>query len=329
MNDYIGGLNKRQFVIDQLHMYGGQKKLGDESSFVLCPYHSEKTPSGRIFHSSTSTNPGHYKCYGCGQSVTWNDVAPKLGLQPYGAQKPKDEYATLNVLQLDDAETEEEIKFSDLPKNKMWRGIETSLLIDLGAKFCRVRTEWGWSKPKIWLPIYVNSELKGYIKARIKKHAEYPSYINSKGVWSKTHGLFPYDYSVQLMNKIGSRTLVLVEGPRDALILLSRGIPAISILGTQSFTEIKARILELSEAEKLILMMDGDCAGIMATKKIYKLTRDLFDVRVVKLWDLKGSPYRKFKDHDEPSKHAKEEGVSLWDPASCPQWVLDKVKDRL
>jgi len=330
MIDDAGTDSKRQFVLDQLAQYSGETKKIPDSTFVLCPFHAEKTPSGRIYHGPHLVSP-YFKCYGCGETATWNKVSPLLGLKPFGPSKPQDEFANTAVMSLanEDEIQDEEIVYSKLPANKRWREIPTNLLIALGAKFCKVNhPDYGWQVKKIWLPVYVNGNLKGYIKARLKKHAEYSSYINSKGVWSKTHGLFPYDYSVQMMRKMKSRTIVLVEGPRDALRLLAYGIPAMCILGTQSWTATKTKILELSGAKIVVLLMDGDCAGIACTTKLNESLKQMFDVKVLRLWKIKGSPYIPFADEAEPSKAAKEAGVSLWDPGSCPEWILAKIKSK-
>lgn len=331
--DYVGSINRRQFVIDQLAMYGGEtKKLNEASTFIMCPYHHEKTPSFRIFHGATTKNPIGV-CYGCGKKVTWNELAPVIGLKAFAHQKPKDEFLNLSFLPSDSdfstQEQKEKIRFSKLPRDKKWRGISTNLLIELGAKKCEVcHPEHGWLKPKLYLPVIIRGKERGYIKARFRKHAEYPSYINSTGQWSKTHGLFPYDTAVKLMRKLKTKTIVLVEGPRDALRLISEGIPAMCILGTQSWTATKTKVLELSGCTQVILMMDGDCAGIAATKKLRKELKSMFDLKIVKLWAMRTSPYLQFNHLPEPSKAAKKANVSLWDPGNSPVWILDKIKSK-
>lgn len=333
MNDYVSSQNKRQFVLDQLAQYAGLTNKLADSTFVCCPYHAENTPSARIFHSITSRSPGYLKCYGCGERHPWDEFAPKLGLQPFKRQKPADEYSNMSLLPDSTAEeledelfVQEEIEFSDLPEGKLWRGIKTSLLTAIGAKRCRIKhPEHGWLTTKIYLPVFINKELRGYIKARLKKHEDYPSYINAKGSWSKTHGLFPLDYAVKVAKRLKIRTIVLVEGPRDALRLLQAGIPAVCILGTQSWSANKNKLLELAGITKLILMMDGDCAGIKATELIKASASTMFDIVVLKLWEMNGSPYLAFKDESEPSKAAKASGVNLWDPGNCPDWILTKI----
>jgi 5S rRNA maturation endonuclease (ribonuclease M5) len=315
-------------------MYAGEtKKLNDASTFIICPFHNEKTPSFRIFHGTNTRSPFGV-CYGCGKKAAWDDLAPVIGLKSFEKQKPKDEFLNLSLLPSGDSdfgteEMKEKIRFKALPKNKKWRGISTNLLIDIGAKKCEVHhPEHGWLKPKIYLPVMVRGHERGYIKARLKKHADFPSYINSSGVWSKTHGLFPYDTTVKLMRSLKSKTVVLVEGPRDALRLLSMGIPAMCILGTQSWTAQKTKVLELSGCTVVVLLMDGDCAGREATKKLKKELSSMFDLKVLKLWSIKGSPYIQFKDEEYPSKAAKAAGVSLWDPGNMPDWIANKIIDK-
>jgi|SRR6478736_5179504 len=329
--DYVESQSRLDFVRTQLQQYVGPKKEQSESVFVLCPFHAERTPSFRVFIGSTTRSPGYGKCYGCGQHGNWDEIAPKLGLKSFKRGKPKEEFANLQILNSrDDDDTEfvqEKFEFSEIPKNKKWREISTNLLRSIGAKVCRpVHKEYGLLKPRLWLPVMINGELRGYIKARFRKHSDFPSYINAKGKWSKTHGLFPFDSSIALMNELGSRTIVLVEGQRDALRLIAMGIPALCILGTQSWSDTKAKLLELAGVERLILLMDGDCAGKEATKLLKPRVGTMFKIVVLKLWKIKGSPYIQFKDEENPTKAAKKADVTLWDPGNCPKWILKKIK---
>lgn len=333
--DSVTRATKLQFVKEQLAQFGGEKKLGDDFSFILCPFHAEKTPSGRIFHSADSYSPGYYKCYGCGARKTWNDLADAIGLQPFGKSRPKDEYALLIQLTTSQVEEskDERIKFKAVPEGATWRGFDYELLKSLGAKLCKTYNEDHkfWTKPMLYLPVIVQGKTRGYIKAQLKKEkgSRLPSYINKSGNWSKTYGLFPYDPAVRLMKKLRSSTIVLVEGPRDALRLISLGIPAVCILGTQSWSEKKAKLLELAGVDHVILMMDGDCAGVKATELIKPTLKSMFKrTTVVKLWSIKDSPYIPFADKEEPTKAAKEAGAELWDPGNCPKWILKKLKRK-
>ncbi len=332
MTNYVGADHRLQFVLDQLAQYSGLKNTQPSYTLIICPFHAEKTPSGRVNHSATSKSPGWFKCYGCGHSAKWDELAPKLGLKPFTRQKPADEFLNLSLMSPDVRTTskefvKEEMTLSELPKGKTWRGIKTSLLTELGAKKCKVNhPEHGWLKTKIYLPVLINKRLRGYIKARVTKHADYPSYINAKGGWSKTHGLFPFDFAIAVAKRLKTKTVLLVEGPRDALRLLQMGVPAMCILGTRSWSDTKSKLLELAGLTQVVLMMDGDCAGKAATEMLRPRLEGMFKVSVVRLWAIKGSPYRQFKDEAEPSKAAKVAGVSLWDPGNAPDWVIERVR---
>lgn len=308
-------LAKLAFVISQLSTYAGAKKAMDGSTFVACPYHSESTPSFRIFHTSSSKSPGYGKCYGCGRAAPWNEHAPKLGLKPWSYAKPAPLFASSLRMEERVDDQDEQLSYADLPENKVWRGIKTDFLRQLGCR--KVTNQWGRSY--VYLPVFVLGTLRGYIKAQLRKRDDAPSYINKKGKWSLDYGLFLYDHVAAAKPKV----IGLVEGPRDGLRMNYLGVPAVSILGTQSWSDRKSRLIELMGVTDVILIMDGDCAGRAAVEliepKLSKFVR-------VHTFSLTGSdsPYHQFRDEDEPTKAAKAAGVSLWDPGNMP---LSKVKE--
>jgi 5S rRNA maturation endonuclease (ribonuclease M5) len=310
-------LRKLDHVLAELSAYAGQKKTVGESTFVACPYHSERTPSFRIFHSAASKSPGFGKCYGCGASAKFDELAPKLGLRPYSYAKPTQQHARPVVKPLEEVTPDASYEFSSLPPNKIWREISTNLLIDIGCMKIRQ-----YNTPFIWMPVNVKGEERGFIRARLRKAKDKPSYLNKPGAWAERHGLFPYDYAVKLMHDRQYKSIVVVEGPRDALRLLSYGIPAVALLGTQSWSKRKAHLLELSGAETVVLCLDGDCAGKAAEEKILPTLTNLLNVEVFSLRG-KDSPYWQFRKEEEPSKCAKKKKVDLWDPGCMP---LRKVK---
>lgn len=329
-------LNKLEFIKAQLATYGGEKKEYGNRLMIRCPYHNDNTPSGSL--SLSPVYAGAFRCFACGAKAGWDDLAPRLNLEPFKRGKPKEEYASNLMTQgeqfLDQQKKryrEDKFKFSNLPPNKRWRSIPTNLLIDLGGKLC---VKWSadyerWSSTKfIYLPVIVNGEQEGFFRARLKKEQDQPSYLNAAGKWSFTHGLFPFDYSLALMRNLHSSTMVLVEGQRDALRLINEGIPAMCIFGTQSIGYDKVKLLELAGVRRLIPMLDGDDAGITGTQKIEEAASGMFQIQTLKLWDIKGSPYRKFAHLESPTKAAKEAGVELWDPMNCPQRILEDLKEK-
>lgn len=186
----------------------------------------------------------------------------------------------------------------------------------------------------LYLPCTIEGELVGYIKARLKKHETLPSYVNASGPWSKTSGMFPFDYAVKLAHKIADKygtvpSVVAVEGQRDALRLLENKIPAVSILGTQSWTNEKAKLLNASGIERLILFMDGDDAGRIATENIAEQLAEqhYIEPRVLALWKMKGSPWANYKTEEQRAK-AKKRGVEFWDPGCCPERIIKQIKRK-
>ena len=322
--DFTSVQDRLEFVRAQCRTLPGAKHY-ENYTMIRCPFHSDKNPSGRINHSNLSRSPGFYKCYGCGATATWDELAPLIGCQPFHS-KPAVRYARNLVIDQEVEEPTEELVTKPLPHGKIWRGIKTNLLIDIGCNLCRVRySDGGLSDKYIYMPVRVNDELKGYTKARLHKQPGTTSYINSAGSWVHKFGLFPFDYSISKLTE--TRTIVLVEGQRDALRLLSNGIPALCIMGTQNWSDDKAQLLELNGVERAIIFMDGDDAGIKGAKKVYASLSQFMPCKVLKLWKMKNSPYLQFKSEENPSKAAKEAGIELWDPFNCPQYIIDRIKE--
>lgn len=339
-----------EHVKQQLALYSGQKKEVGDRLMIICPFHAESTPSGSV-NVGPKYAPGHFRCFACGHKASWDELAERIGVEPLGHVKPKDGHA-INLLMdrglaaLQDADAsvdtdkryvEGRFKFWDLPKGKLWRTIPTDLLIQLQGQMCYMWYEEGqkWGTTKfIYFPVTILGEQRGFFRARLRKDADgLPSYMLAKSLdsssgWSKDYGLWPFDHAIDMMRRKKSKTIVLVEGQRDALRLIMNGIPAMCICGTQSWTDNKAKLLEIADVERVVTFFDGDDAGIGASEKIPPSLQQFFKVNVLKLWKMKGSPYLKFEDEDEPSKAAKKAGVTLYDPGNCPQWIIDKIKSK-
>jgi hypothetical protein len=343
--DVIDRFRRQDFIRHQLSLYGGPKKETGERMMILCPYHADRTPSGSIWLGSQGT--GKFRCFACKSEATWDELAERLQLQPFKKGPPKEEnamdllmYKGMQLLTDTSGFKQDEFRFKPIPSNKYWRSIPTNLLIELGGKFC---TKWidkddgtgFWSSTKfIYLPVNINGEQRGYFRARLRKDktGNAPSYLlaatESGTPWAKQFGLWPFDYAIELMHKLDSSTITLVEGQRDALRLLLSGVPAVCIFGTQSWSDSKAKLLEIAGVERVIMLMDGDCAGKDATERIKPEARRFFDVVAIRLWNVPGSPYLKFKNEPDPTKAAKAAHVDLWDPGNCPISIVQKLKNK-
>lgn len=312
-------------------------KVNETYSMIRCPYHNDNNPSGRVNHNVNSKTLGGFKCYSCGvgseEAIKWNELAARLGLAQIGdgivnyIPKVNDlsVKASRDALFPDeDAEahggpvlTPEQYDLFEFPGQFKdgWREVPIALLERIGAKYAYVDPKEGdVGRFYVWLPIYIHRELCGYIKAQIKKpHTkEIPSYINAGGTWSLTHGLFPFDYAMSVAKRKKVRTVVLVEGPRDALRLLRYGIPAMAIMGTHSWTDEKRSLLELEGIERIILMFDGDEAGAKATALVRKSCKRAFEVKNVNL-----------------SKYPPPRGEDKNDPGNCSPSIVKMVQRNL
>lgn len=321
-----------------------QVKKGERFSFIRCPFHNEKTPSGRIFHDpSLPRLAGNFKCFGCSETRRWDELASVLNLEPFNKKVDPDRELFVPKGNLDEIEgkllggNEEEV--SDLtafPITKEsakklgfesyaagWRGFPFGFLKETGALFCRS----GSGTSYLYLPVIVSGEERGFIRAQLKKPTSktIPSYLNAPGPWSNDFGLYPYDYSVELMKSRGLSSIVLTEGPRDALRLLHLGFPALCILGTHSWSEQKFRLLTLSGAERLIPMFDGDAAGEKAlelvttgkvkSKVVAPELSSVFEVKPIRLWNIEEDPQELVSD-------------SKFDPCNLPERMLLSFLER-
>jgi len=275
--------------------------------FIRCPNpeHSgghESTPSLRIF--TDGSNAATFKCYGCGWTGHWNDIADILGLQRLNAathvEKKFSALSQDDIGQMLGVGTELEVKVNpDEPlvlferetpwyEDTDWRTIKGSTLKKVGALLvinrqgnCRIR-----------FPAMYKGKRVGHVTGLLQKAAnkQAPSYLESKHIfngrpWSETHVLF-HDYCREQLKKHPNKPLFIVEGPRDALKLIEYGLLAVPLLGTQKNLDEKIDTIFNLNPRCFIVMLDGDAAGRKGQKIIFKkLTRRYADVRRVKLPD--------------------------------------------
>ncbi|QBQ74608.1 DNA primase [Burkholderia phage BcepSauron] len=343
-----------EHIRQQLAMLPNAKRGGANRIMVCCPYHGESNPSAGIW--TEGPYAGLFRCFACKARAKWDEVAPKLGLKAFYDGPPREEN-TSNLLmsrlkQVEAATSavdamhergyrEEKLKFSRLAPNKKWRTIPTNLLLELGGKMCvKYLDDYNtWSTTKfIYLPVMIRGEQRGYFRARLKKDESgknLPSYLLAPGTrgsnWSSQDGLWPYDHAIGMMKKMKSKTVVLVEGQRDALRLILAGIPAMCIFGTQSWSTHKARHLSLGGVKRVVLFMDGDAAGFHATEHIKPSLKNEVEVRALSLWKMKGSPllpYLEDLEIDDATKAAKKDGVTLWDPGCVPDRIINRLREK-
>lgn len=335
----IGGYERATHVKDQLRRVVGNRGVHDKYTMIKCPFHNDGTPSGRIAHDETRPGSvGRFKCYACAKKADWIELSEKLGLDPFPNVKstkvPGFNAEAYDEVLLPAAKSarSEDLEFFDLNKrgarrlglsDSEWRGFSFAFLKSVNAKGCVVVET---NRAYVYLPANIKGKARGYVKGLPRKIENLPGYFNAPGAWSHKHGLLFYDEAVALMTRLGLSTLVLVEGPRDALRLLRAGIPAIAILGTQSWSKRKLEWLSETEASKIILCMDGDAAGRSATRLLYSGKRALQDGSVEEVappmnltFDVEDFDLREYQARGEPEL----------DPCSAPDRAVEDLKLNL
>lgn len=269
------------------------------SIWICCPFHSERTPSCKVTIGDSEFLPGTFYCFGCGESGGWNKLAVCLGYRPVKLNSVK---ALLQAsVRLIDTRKKQKM-LSDRPESvsdlleylgyreylewpdddsqpiyDSWRGVKGSLLHKIGAHLIMENDE-----TRAFLPVQVNGRTVGGIRTSLSKKL----YLTTEGEWVKERGLFPFDYTKRLIDRYWSKPfVVLVEGPRDALRLLSLGVPALAILGAKNWSSKKT--IQLSSLNLDLMdvytMFDPDRAGKAASKQVKGYLGDLFLTKNVKL----------------------------------------------
>ncbi len=285
---------QKELMLGELRSLTIRKTVNKDGAMLVCPFHTDRTPSGGVCLDVLETKAplGWYRCFGCGVSVPWNELALKLGMKRFGKNlgKKSDDYLDpsnykdLLFEEKDTVETLDEqiykLEFMPFQFDK-WRGFDTPFLESYGAKYCYDDDKGEFY---VWFPVNVLGKLRGFVKAVIKKTKGGISYLNSKGKWSEKYGLIFFDESKHLAETLGVKTLVLCEGPRDALRCIKHGIPAVAVLGALNWTDTKREKLEVAGYEKIILFFDGDAAGRKANKRIKENLKGYFETKQISLW---------------------------------------------
>jgi 5S rRNA maturation endonuclease (ribonuclease M5) len=170
-----------------------------------------------------------------------------------------------------------------------WRGFKIDFLRDVvKARVVDTRS--------LYFPVLVNSVEVGYVRAFVKKPSKpYPSYLNRPGAWSADKGLLMFDQAIALIKRHSiekgfiNKTIILTEGPRDVFRLIRDGLPGCSILGTQSWSDAKLRVILMQGVDNIILCLDGDEAGRTASRTLRESVAGSAKVVDFKLWEWEGS----------------------------------------
>lgn len=263
----------RDFIIDQLERVCAETKIGRHDIAITCPFknHSNPKPSCMVHLSGHKTGVGVFHCWKCDAKGPWSKLADALGLEHGEGYVPKNPFNAKNRAikqMLADAEEQAESQFRDhMPiGHQPWehgdfRGLSEEFLVKVGAKrYYDDQTECY----RIVFPVKnKNGVVLGSVARRTDSGSFLP-WLNAPGPWAR-RALFPLHILERPIT-----TVVLVEGPFDALRLCYLGIPALSILGTSNWTPTKLSTLQGMGCKKLIICMDGDKAGRVAEHQIFE-----------------------------------------------------------
>lgn len=271
-----------QIVLDEIGKLPGDKKYTGDSIMVCCPFHSDKTPSCGIYTSVGMTiSLGSFHCFGCGEKGHWNKLAAHAGLQQLKEWAIKDAGTnSLSAL----LKTYDQIgtkvgtypsigllmkalgrkSYMEWPLDVEWRGYPGALVRAAGGLLNAQHT----GTNVCFFPCKHGTKYIGGIAAYLRKQMNGTSYVNSQGDWAKEKGLFPLQLTKECLKKYKLKYIVLVEGPRDALALLSYGIPALAVLGAEQFGSGKRRTLEMLGVNVVYTMTDNDGGGKLLRNKI-------------------------------------------------------------
>lgn len=262
----------RDFVIDQLERAVSKTKILRNDIMIVCPFHPDNNPSCSVHISGHKRPVGTYHCWSCGAKGPWGRLAEKLGLDsgeyfhsenPFGAKA-----RALERREEEDRELRRGMFANHLPlgcspwEHGGFRELPEPFLVKVGALRYYDDTSDCY---RIVFPVKNRIGVIIGSAARSLEKSGKP-WLNAPGPWA-SKALYP----IELLPK-NAETVVLVEGPYDALRLNYYGIPALSILGTQNWTSRKISILDACGIKSIVICMDGDPPGRTAEGQIFAHT---------------------------------------------------------
>ena len=253
-------------ILEILQEAGAQKaRISGKDISMLCPFHDERTPS--LFVNAE----GVFHCFGCGASGSFPKLIAKL------RQTSIDEAIMyLNKRGFEYTPIRDELK-------PVARALHNALLDNIGT-----RAREYLKKRKIPQEIIESEDLLiGYAdkdffageNSSIKTAAEFlhgkvvipeiengiVKMLTGRAIDDSKPKYLHYPTNVKKpLGYLSGKQPVLVEGPFDALRLISYGLPGVAINGS-SLSERQIKMLK--KFNEVILLPDFDTAGIESTKR--------------------------------------------------------------
>ncbi len=315
-----------QIITDGLQRYGGAQKATSDSRFICCPlpeHGGDNTPSLGIYMEIEGKIPlGYWHCFGCAQKGRWNDLAKIIDADPIKEwQKSSDVAANLITHAVEESllgESGTTFKYvleqmrckeaRRWPVAMAWRGFSGQLVHDVGGHIINDARK---DSVGVLFPVKIGGKVRGGIKAVYEREGKEIAYINMGGNWTLKYGLFPYMYAAKMIKRQSLRFLFLVEGPRDAMRLVSLGIPAMAILGATSMSDVKTLLILNLDITHVYVVTDNDAGGDVMWKSVRKFIKKHDSV--------------KLKRMQLPKNYDKKDKLIKMDPGNMPQNIVDDV----
>lgn len=350
-------MDSKAFILSQLQRAGKKVKMtSSKNASIVCPFHDDHDPScsvllvpraddhGVVYH------PGTFNCYSCGASGGWKKLAERLKMDMMDSGDSKlEEMATALAGMRDDFPYR---VYDDPPYGKSWRELSAEFLAELDTRIMEdFKDTQIFDRPvkRLLFPVKMQGTTVGFIKAHISTEGidlkMSPKYKYSAGEGWIKRAMYPYDLK-RLTNLIRkhNNTIILVEGPYDALRLISRDFPATAILGTHSWTPYKRWLLHVKGVERVILLLDGDTAGRQCLEDVllpsFEEAEDMFDVQALRFPIVNGPKIERLREkmlaappNSDEREHWKRRIRELKkaqiDPGNMGQQYFDRLTDML
>ncbi len=231
---------------------------------IMCPWHEDDNPSLQIYHD-------HAYCFSCNTTADGIALAQSLHefsfkqafswLTKYKGQRKREGHQPL-AMPVDMARVEEWHERLLETKERWWlldRGIPATLIEEL---------KLGWTGRSFSIPHITDGKVWN-VKFRV--HPDYQ--MNGENKYNSIKGqpfrsLYPIDYVKSSFQEFLG--LFLTEGEFDAMVLLSSGLPALSLPSGATSNILKWRDT-LTKYKVVWLCFDQDSAGQKAAVKAINL----------------------------------------------------------
>lgn len=286
----------QSWFLSQLGSHCSEVVQKGKDFLIVCPFHADSNPSCGV-----DRHTGMFKCFACGAGGGWNKLAKAIGADLLKSTKEEGTFDASTIKDgltrafrkagVVDPSVQQKQKDKVRPlvspwrKTEGWRSIDGEFLHSLG---CVRVSDLTHNVLRIGLPVRnLDGDLLGYTCRAIDPVDTDPKYIPlaaDRVSWRKKE--LPTRSALFLVDRAIEEdwdTVVIVEGPYDALHLVSAGIPAMAILGTNNWTAEKAATISALGLRGVLVLMDRDRSGREAALSVYEDLRPNLKTKVINL----------------------------------------------